>query len=87
LKEAGVNVSSTTFTGVFGPAKMPPEIVKRIYDAILPMLSNATVRDKLAAQAMSMMPATGPQLAAALVEERKRFEVLVKASGMVKEDA
>jgi tripartite-type tricarboxylate transporter receptor subunit TctC len=87
LKEAGVNVSSTTFTGVFGPAKMPPEIVKRIYDAILPMLSNTTVRDRLAAQAMSMMPATGPQLAGALVDERKRFEVLVKASGMVKEDA
>ena len=87
LKEAGVNVSSTNITGVFGPAKMPPEIVKRIHDAILPMLSNTTVRGRLAVQGMSMMPSSGPQLAAALVDERKRFEGLVKASGMVKEDS
>lgn len=87
LREAGVNVSSTTSTGIFGPRGMPPEMVKRYYDAITPMLANPAIKDKLAGQAMTPWPATPQQLAAALAEERKRFEVLVKASGYVKEDA
>ena len=87
LKEAGVNVTSSTYTGVFGPAKMPPELVKRTYDAIIPMLSNASIREKLAQQAMTPWPATGEQLAALLVDERRKFEQLVKASGFQKEDA
>jgi tripartite-type tricarboxylate transporter receptor subunit TctC len=87
LKEAGVNVSSTTSTGLFGPAKMPPEMVKRLHDAVMPMLSNPAIKEKLAGQGMTVWPATPQQLAAALAEERKRFEVLVKASGYVREDA
>jgi tripartite-type tricarboxylate transporter receptor subunit TctC len=87
LREAGVNVSSTTSTGLFGPPKMPPELVRRLAAAVTPMLSNPVVREKLAGQAMTPWPATAQQLAAALADERKRFEVLVKASGYVREDA
>jgi tripartite-type tricarboxylate transporter receptor subunit TctC len=87
LKEAGVNVSSTTSTGLFGPPRMAPELVKRLHDAVVPMLANAAIREKLAAQAMNPWPATPQELAAALAEERKRFEELVKASGYVREDA
>jgi hypothetical protein len=36
---------------------------------------------------MTPWPATGEQLAALLVEERRKFEQLVKASGFQKEDA
>jgi len=87
LKEAGVNVVSSTYTGVFGPAKMPPELVKRLHDAITPMLSNPAMKEKLAQQAMTPWPADGQQLAALLADERKRFEILVKASGYQREDA
>lgn len=87
LREAGVNVSSTTSTGIFGPRGMPAEMVKRYHDAIVPMLANPAIQDKLAAQGMTVWPATPQQLAASLAEERKRFEVLVKSSGFVKEDA
>jgi tripartite-type tricarboxylate transporter receptor subunit TctC len=87
LKEAGVNVSSTTSTAVFGPRGMSPEMVKRLHDAVTPMLSNPAVVEKLAAQSMTPWPATPQQLAASLAEERKRFEALVKASGYVREDA
>jgi tripartite-type tricarboxylate transporter receptor subunit TctC len=86
LKEAGVNVVSSTYTGVFGPAKMPPELVKRLHDAITPMLSNPAMKEKLAQQAMTPWPADGHQLAALLADERKRFETLVKASGYQRED-
>jgi tripartite-type tricarboxylate transporter receptor subunit TctC len=87
LREAGVNVSSTTSTGIFGPRGMPAEMVKRYHDAIVPMLASAAIQDKLAAQGMTIWPATPQQLAVSLAEERKRFEVLVKSSGFVKEDA
>jgi tripartite-type tricarboxylate transporter receptor subunit TctC len=87
LKEAGVNVSSTTSTGLFGPAKMAPALVKRLHDAVEPMLDNAAIREKLAGQGMTPWPATPQELAASLAEERKRFEALVKASGFVKEEA
>lgn len=87
LKEAGVNVTSSTSTAVFGPAGMSPDLVKRLYDAITPMLSDAAIKEKLAGQAMSLWPATPAQVTAALAEESKYFDSLVKASGFVKQDA
>ncbi len=87
LKEAGVNVSTTTATGVFGPAKIPQDMVMRLHDAILPMLSNTTIRDKLASQGMTVWHANPPQLSTHLEEGRKRFAALVKASGYKAEPA
>jgi tripartite-type tricarboxylate transporter receptor subunit TctC len=87
LKEAGVNVSSTTSTGLFGPPKMAPELVGRIAAAVQPMFANPVTLDRLAQQGMTPWPVSGAQLAAALVEERKRFAGLVKASGYVAESA
>lgn len=87
LKEAGVNVVSSTYTGLFGPAKMPPEVVKRLHDAVVPMLAKPEIREKLAQLAMTPWPASPSQLSALLADERKRFETLVKAVGYQKEDA
>lgn len=85
LKEAGVNVSSTTSTGLFGPARMAPDLVARLHAALQPMFGSPAIKDKLATQGMTMWPASPQQLAASLVEERKRFEGLVKAVGYVPE--
>ena len=87
LKEAGISVTIQNSAGLYGPAKMPREMVERIYNAVMPMLSNAQMREKLAGQGMTPSPMTGAQLSASLAEERKRFEGLVKASGYVREDA
>ena len=87
LREAGVNVAIQNSAGLYGPAKMPRELVEKIHAAVMPMLSNAAVREKLAGQGMAPSPMTGAQLAASLADERKRFEALVKASGYVREDA
>jgi tripartite-type tricarboxylate transporter receptor subunit TctC len=87
LREAGIAVSSTTSTGIFGPAKMPPDLVRRLYEAINPMTLSPVVRERFAGQAMTPWSANPAQLAQSLAEERKRYETLVKASGYVKEDA
>jgi tripartite-type tricarboxylate transporter receptor subunit TctC len=87
LAEAGVNVSSSTSTGVFGPAGMSPELVKSYHDAIAPMLKNPAIVEKLNAQAMTVWHATPQQLAASIAAERLEFEKLAKASGFQRQDA
>jgi tripartite-type tricarboxylate transporter receptor subunit TctC len=87
LKEAGVNVTNSTSTAVFGPAGMQQELVKRLHDAIMPMLADAAIKEKLAGQAMTLWPATPAQVTSALVEESKYFDGLAKASGFVRQDA
>jgi len=52
---------------------------------VQPIFANTAILDKLAQQGMTPWQVTGQQLAASIVEERKRFEGLVKASGMVPE--
>ena len=66
---------------------MPADLVARLHDAVVPMLGNAAILDKLAGQAMTPWAATPKELAAALAQEREHFAGLVKASGYVREDA
>lgn len=87
LKESGINVSSSTTTGLFGPANLPPEIVKKVHDAVAPLHATPGFREKLAAISMTPYQATPQQFAATIADERKRFEQLVKAVGYQKEDA
>lgn len=85
LKEAGVNVTLQNSAGLFGPARMPRELVERIHSAVTQMLNRTEVREKLAGQGMVISPMNSQQLAASLAEDRKRFESLVNASGYVRE--
>ncbi len=85
LAEAGVAVTSSTGTGLFGPARLPPDIVRRYHDALQPWLANPAVRDKFAEQAMTLWPQTPQQLANYVADERRRFEVIVKAAGYTPE--
>ncbi|HEX7891098.1 MAG TPA: tripartite tricarboxylate transporter substrate-binding protein [Ramlibacter sp.] len=87
LKEAGLDLSSATSTGLFGPAHLSPEFARRVSEAVAPLHRSQAFRDKLAAISMTAWPATPQQFAASIAEERKRFEQLVKAVGYQKEDA
>jgi tripartite-type tricarboxylate transporter receptor subunit TctC len=86
LKEAGVDVVSSTYTGVFGPAKLPADLTRRLHDAIAPMLADAQLKDKMTQLAMTPWQASGAEVATLMVDERKRFEKLVRASGYQTED-
>lgn len=87
LAESGVNVTIQNSAGLYGPAKLPRDIVERVHDAVMPALARPEIREKLAAQGMVTSPMTGQQLAASLASERRRYEALVKQSGYVPETA
>jgi len=87
LRESGINVSSSTTTGVFGPAKLPADVVERLATAIRPLFNNRGVVSKLEQQGVVMAPASGAELAATIREERAYFGRLAKESGYVPEQA
>jgi tripartite-type tricarboxylate transporter receptor subunit TctC len=85
LREAGLNVAIKNSAALYGPAKLPRELVDRIHAAVMPMLVRGDVQEKMALQGMVPFPMDGKQLAGWLAEERKRYEVLARASGYVPE--
>jgi tripartite-type tricarboxylate transporter receptor subunit TctC len=87
LVEAGLDVTSSTTTGLFGPANLPPELVRKLHDAIAPLHASPVFKEKLAAVSMTPWQATPERFAASLADERRRFEQLVKAVGYQKEDS
>lgn len=85
FKEQGFDVVIENSAALYGPAKLPREIVERVRTALMPMLSNPSALEKLAGQGMTPQPMDATQLAAWLANERKRYEMLAKASGYVPE--
>jgi len=85
LREAGLNVTIQNSAALYGPAKLPRELVDRIHAAVMPMLARSDTQEKMALQGMVPFPMDGRQLAGWLAEERKRYELLARASGYVPE--
>ena len=85
FKEQGLDVVIENSAALYGPAKLPREMVERLHAALMPMLSSAPVLEKMAGQGMAPQPMNGTQLAAWLAAERRRYETLAKASGYVPE--
>jgi tripartite-type tricarboxylate transporter receptor subunit TctC len=85
LKESGLDITIQNSAGLYAPAKMPRELVERLYGAVMPMLQKPDMRDKMIGQGMTPSPMNGTELAASLAAERKRYAGLVKASGYVPE--
>ncbi|VTU26023.1 Bug family tripartite tricarboxylate transporter substrate binding protein [Variovorax sp. PBL-E5] len=86
LKETGINLSSSTTTGLFGPARMSPKLVATLHDALAPMFTKPATLEKMRQQGMTPAYTDGKTLAASLVSERKHFGMLVKASGYVPQE-
>jgi tripartite-type tricarboxylate transporter receptor subunit TctC len=86
-REAGLDVVVVNSVGLFGPRRMPAELVARLNAAMQQMLAREDLRAKLLA--MGMMPSvmSPEQLSGALADDRRHFERLVKQSGYVPETA
>jgi len=79
--ESGVNVSGSAKIGLYGPAGMPPALVKQLADAAMKAVNTPEVQQRLVAAAMHPAPLDGAGLAQAQREELKRLEPFAKASG------
>jgi tripartite-type tricarboxylate transporter receptor subunit TctC len=86
VREAGVpelsDFTYATYTGLFGPAHMPPDVLKTLHDAMVKVLADpATIKRfaDLTAQAKSSTP---EELAAMLAQQEKRVVPLIKKLGI-----
>jgi tripartite-type tricarboxylate transporter receptor subunit TctC len=81
--EAGYPNSEYNFWfGMFAPAKTPPAIVQRFYEAIAAALQDADVRDKLTKLGVQPMPMTPSQFDVYIAKELEQNAELVKAGGL-----
>jgi len=78
MKESGVkgleNFTFATFTGLFGPAKMPPDVVAKINEAMVKVLKDPAVVARFAELTAEAYPTT-PQETAAMFEAEDRTVV------------
>lgn len=87
FKEAGLDVVVVNSVGLYGPPKLPAEIVASLHAAVQQMLARTDLRDRLLGWGMTPASMTQQQLAEALATDRRHFADLVKKSGYVPEPA
>lgn len=79
LEEAGLKgFDAQQWYGVVGPAQMPPEIVKRLNDALRAVLIQPDFKDKLAAEAVELMPMSPQQFADYMKKDLERWTRLAR---------
>ena len=82
FKESGVkgleNFTFATFTGLFGPAKMPPDVVAKINEAMVKVLKDPAVVQRFADLTAEAYPTTPQETAAMFDAEDKMVVPLIK---------
>lgn len=82
MKESGVkgleNFTFSTFTGLFGPAKMPPDVVAKINEAMVKVLKDPAVVQRFADLTAEAYPTTPQETAAMFDAEDKTVVPLIK---------
>jgi tripartite-type tricarboxylate transporter receptor subunit TctC len=86
MSEAGYNIVTESWLGVFVPAKTPPEVVKALSTAIADAANSPAMTESLAR--IGNVPAFQPpeEFAAVVKADIARWAPVVKASGFVAED-
>jgi tripartite-type tricarboxylate transporter receptor subunit TctC len=83
VAEAGVpGYEASLWYGFVGPARMPPEIVRRLNAEIVAVLKSADVRERLASQGVEARPSTPEEFGRLLVSDLDRWAKVVKRAGI-----
>jgi tripartite-type tricarboxylate transporter receptor subunit TctC len=86
VKEAGVKELSdftyATYTGLFGPAHMPPEVLKTLHEAMVKVLADPATIKRFADLTATAKSSTPEELAAMLAREEERVVPLIKKLGI-----
>lgn len=86
VKESGIpelkDFTYATFTGLFGPAKMPPDVLKKLNAAMGKILTDPATTKKFAVLTAAAKPSTPQDLAAMLDKEDQTTVPLIKKLGI-----
>jgi tripartite-type tricarboxylate transporter receptor subunit TctC len=86
VKESGIrgleDFTYSTFTGLFGPAKMPADVVKKLNEAMVRILSDPATVKRFADLTAEAKPSTPEALMAMLDKEDKVVVPLIKKLGI-----
>src|SRR5258706_4058951 len=86
MAEAGMPpFPAQAFMGLFGPAKMPREIVDRLSRELLATLQKPEVREQIQRQAMEINPQSAEAMGAFVREQTEVWRRLTKEAGIVPE--
>jgi tripartite-type tricarboxylate transporter receptor subunit TctC len=83
VAEAGVpGYEAGLWYGFLGPARLPPEIVRRLNAEIVAVLKLAEIRERLAGQGVDARPSTPEEFARLLVADLDRWAKVVQRAGI-----
>lgn len=83
IGEAGMpQFSITSWAGLFGPAKMPREIVERLNKEFVAAMGRADVQAAMEKQAFSLSPSSPDKLAAFVKEQMESYRRILRAAGV-----
>jgi tripartite-type tricarboxylate transporter receptor subunit TctC len=83
IAEGGVpGYEASLWYGFVGPARIPPEIVKRLNAEIVAVLGMADVRERLTAQGVETQPMTPEEFARLLAADIGRWAKVVERAGI-----
>ena len=86
MKESGVkgleDFTFSTFTGLFGPAKMSPEVVARLNEAMVKVLKDPAVVQRFADLSAEAYPTTPQETAAMFDAEDRKVVPLIRKLGI-----
>ena len=86
MKESGVaglgDFTFSTYIGLFGPAKMPPEVLAKLHGAMVKVLADPSVVKRFAELSAETRSSTPEELAAMLANEDRTVVPLIKKLGI-----
>ena len=83
MAEAGVpGLSITPWGALFGPAKMPRDIVERVHKEFVAAMGRADVQAQMEKQAFLMSPSTPEKLGAFVKEQMESYRTILRAAGV-----
>jgi len=86
VKELGIkgleDFTYSTYTGLFGPAKMPPDVLRKLNEAMVKILTDPATVKKFADLTAEARPSTPEELASWLDKEDKLVVPLIKKLGI-----
>ena len=83
VAEAGVpGYEASLWYGFVGPARIPPEIVRRLNAEIVAVLGMAEIRERLASQGVEARPTSSAEFGKLLVSDIERWAKVVQRAGI-----